>query len=100
VVFGTITASDASSLTLQTANGGTRTIPLNTSTKIVVTRDGTAADLTVGENVLVFATRGNDGGLTVSRIQVGIDLPQERTQSVRQGRGRWAPPSGNGRFGG
>ncbi len=71
VVYGTITASDATSLTIQVANGGTQTIPLTGSTKIAVTTDGSAADLAAGKNVVILATRGADKSLTASRIQVG-----------------------------
>jgi len=97
-VFGTITASDASSLTVQTPNGGTQTVPLTSSTKIVVTKDGTAADLTTGKNVVILATRGTDNKLTASQIQVGVNLPQEMPMGVPQGRsvprGYSSPQSG------
>jgi hypothetical protein len=89
VVYGTITASDASSLTIQVANGGTQTIALTGSTKIVVTTDGSAADLAAGKNVVILATRGADKSLTASRIQVGVNLPQGMSE------GRSVPPRGN-----
>jgi|WetSurMetagenome_2_1015567.scaffolds.fasta_scaffold501349_1 hypothetical protein len=85
-VYGTITASNASSLTVQTANGGTRTIPLTSSTKIVVTKDGTASDLTAGKSVLVLATRDTDNKLTASQIQVGVNLLQGMPMGTQQGR--------------
>lgn len=86
VVFGTITASEASSLTVQTPNGGSQTVPLTTSTKIVVTRDGTATDLTIGSNVVILAGQGADNKLTASQIRVGVDLPQQMPMGTPQGR--------------
>jgi hypothetical protein len=85
-VFGTISASDASSLTVQTPNGGTQKVPLTSSTKIVVTRDGTAADLTAGKNVVILATRGTDNKLMASQIQVGVNLAQHMPMATPQGR--------------
>jgi Domain of unknown function (DUF5666) len=67
----TIGAISGSSVTLQTADGWTRTITVDSSTQI--TRAGIAAklgDLKAGDEVRFRQTRANDGTYTVSAIDI------------------------------
>ncbi|MBX3030098.1 MAG: hypothetical protein KF809_08045 [Chloroflexi bacterium] len=65
-----VVANDGTSLTLQTADGWTRTID---TTGVVLTADGatiTLADIAVGDDVRIVQTRNADGSYTVTGIQL------------------------------
>lgn len=67
----TVSAISGSSVTLNTADGWTRTITVDSSTQI--TRAGNAAklgDLKVGDEIRLGQTRGTDGTYTVSALEI------------------------------
>lgn len=57
-------------LTLKTADGGTKLVLVGTSTPILTTKAGSAADLSVGANVLVVGSGNSDGSITAQSVQV------------------------------
>jgi hypothetical protein len=66
----TITAIDGSKLSLETANGWTRTID---ATGATITKDGetaTVSDLAVGDQIVFRETRNDDGTYTITSITV------------------------------
>ncbi len=76
---GAILSKDANSITVQlggqggSANGsstGTRIVLMGTSTQVGKFTAGSAADLTVGQEVLVSGTPNTDGSITATQIQI------------------------------
>ena len=69
----TITAIDGAKVSLQSANGWSRTID---TTGVAMTRAGstvTVGDLKVGDRVAIGETRGSDGTYTVKKLTVVLD---------------------------
>ena len=69
----TIAAIDGSSLSLETADGWTRTIDVTSSVEL--TKGGqtiTVADLAVGDSIRIAQTRNDDGTYTVTAIAVVV----------------------------
>ncbi len=77
-VAGTISASSASSITVQTKDGSSRIVNVTASTSIQVITPpmpptlGTIADLTVGKMIRAEGLPQADGSLTARQIKVGI----------------------------
>jgi hypothetical protein len=68
-----VTAIDGAKVSLQSANGWSRTID---TAGVALTRAGatiTAADLKVGDRVAIGETRGSDGTYTVKKLTVVLD---------------------------
>ncbi len=74
-VTGTIISSDANSITVKTGDGSTKIVLISASTPISKTSEGSAADLTAGQNVIVTGTTNSDGTVIANRVQVGASLP-------------------------
>lgn len=68
--FGTIIAKDEESLTIETQNGGSKTILLSGDTKVSKTIDGIFDDLEVGKTVTVSGKSNSDGSLTATSIDL------------------------------
>ena len=69
----TISAIDGTKVSLQSANGWSRTID---TTSVAITRAGakiTVADLIVGDRIAVGETRGSNGTYTVYKLTVVLD---------------------------
>ncbi len=73
-VSGSIIAADASSITVKTSDGSTKIVLLSSNTTVNKVSDGTLADLTNGQNVIVTGTTNGDGTVTATRVQVGATL--------------------------
>ena len=69
-VNGDIISKDDKSVTVKNRAGGSQIIFFAPSTAIGKTTDGTAADLTVGENIMVNGTANPDGTVTATNIQI------------------------------
>jgi len=80
-VSGSIIASDESSITVETTDGSTKIVLISGSTTISKTEDASPADLTTGEDVVVFGTMNDDGTVTATRIQMGADQVQFQGQA-------------------
>jgi hypothetical protein len=68
---GTIVSGDSSSITAKLSDGGTKLVLFAPSTVIAVSKTGSAADLTTGQEVTVTGSANTDGSVTATRIQVG-----------------------------
>ncbi|MCX6797007.1 MAG: DUF5666 domain-containing protein [Candidatus Doudnabacteria bacterium] len=89
-VNGKIISADANSITVQimensptgqastTNSNGSKIVLISNSSQITKSAPGTAADLTVGENVLVTGTANSDGSLTAQNIQIRPQLPENQ----------------------
>ncbi len=78
----TVTASDGTSLTLETPDGWTRSID---TTGVVLTKDATViplSDIAVGDRVRIEQTRNADGTYTVTGIELLPDLAQGTVAEV------------------
>jgi hypothetical protein len=69
-VNGDIISKDDKSVTVKNRAGGSQIIFFAPSTAIGKTTSGTAADLTVGENIMVNGTANPDGTITATNIQI------------------------------
>jgi hypothetical protein len=86
-VAGQIVSADSSSITVKTSDGSTRIVFVSGSTTVSKTQDGTMADLTAGQDVIVTGTSNSDGSVTASRVQVGATLPGARVDSGQGAQG-------------
>lgn len=69
-VTGSILKQDDKSITVQVQGGGSKIIYLSGTTTISKSTDGTKADLTQGQNVLVSGADNADGSVTATNIQL------------------------------
>lgn len=67
---GQILSKDASSITVKMQNGNTAIVLIGSSTEVVKSVTGSAADLSVGENVVVTGTQNSDGSVTAQSVQI------------------------------
>jgi hypothetical protein len=77
-VNGDIISSDTNSITVKLADGSSKIVILNDKTAINKASTATAADLKVGEKVVVFGQDNSDGSVTAQNIQlnpIARDLP-------------------------
>ncbi len=78
---GTIAAVDPSSLTLNLKDGSSQVFVLTPDTRVNIPGLGhkaTVADLKVGDNVSVHASRGETGALLASMIDVEMPKPEQK----------------------
>ena len=67
---GTILSADASSITVQLADGSSKIVLVTSSTSINKATQGSMSDLAVGTKVAAFGTTNSDGSITATNVQV------------------------------
>jgi hypothetical protein len=72
---GEITAKDDKSITLKTRDGSSKIIFFSDTTSVGKTIDGTAADLSVGQQVMVNGKVDTSGTITAQGIQIRPNQP-------------------------
>jgi hypothetical protein len=86
---GEVTAVSSTSITVKSADGYTRTYPVNADTK--VNRTGKIADITTGETVRIRAVVSG-GTATATAIDDGTNRPQGGPKQGKPGSGSTAEP--------
>ncbi len=73
VVFGTVTNTSGSTLTVKTAGGGTATVTVDSSTKYEVAgkSSATLADIAVNDAIVAQGVLGSDGKLAATDVRAG-----------------------------
>jgi hypothetical protein len=67
---GEIIKKDNASITIKLNNGSSQIILFSEATKIMKSVEGSASDLTLGEQVMVTGSKNQDGSLTAQSIQI------------------------------
>lgn len=70
IVAGDVINKDASSLTINTPNTGSKVVLIASSTRVSKMQDGTLADVNAGTEVVVNGTANSDGSVTAQTIQI------------------------------
>lgn len=86
-VNGTILSKDASSITIQMQQGGTRIVLYSGQTQVGKAVVGAATDLAVGQIVSAQGTANSDGSISAQMIQIrpaGIGFGREATSTRSQ----------------
>ena len=96
VATGTVIAQDAQSITVKTADGGSKTVFLSSDTHISKQQVLTTADVKIGDQVAAFGQAGN-GGITAASVQI---VPPGGSFSFGGGGGRGGFGGGGGTGGG
>lgn len=69
-IGGQVVAADATSITLQLPQGGSRVVLVSSSTEVRKSVGGTSADLAAGEEVTVTGKQNTDGSFTAQSVQI------------------------------
>jgi hypothetical protein len=69
-VLGTILSQDATSITVQLADGSSKIVLISATTAINQAAAATVADLKVGERVSAFGATNTDGSVSAQNIQI------------------------------
>ena len=96
VATGTVIATDANSITVKTAEGGSKTLFVSAQTRISKQTVLTATDVKVGDMVAGFGQTAN-GGIDARMVQV---VPPGGSFNLGFGGGRGGAPGGSGGTGG
>ena len=89
-VGGEVIAKDTTSITVKEQNGSTKIILLGEGSQITKSTSGSAADLSIGINVIVTGQQNADGSMTAQTVQIrpaGLPAqagaPLERTRATQ-----------------
>lgn len=77
-VRGTVTTVSGSTITVNDANGTTRTITVSSSTSFISGSDRSAAsesDIKTGDTLLASGQTGSDGSVTATRVIINPPVP-------------------------
>ncbi|HEY5541512.1 MAG TPA: hypothetical protein VIL41_08670 [Coriobacteriia bacterium] len=97
IATGTVIAQDAQSITVKTADGGSKTVFVSGQTRVSKQQVLTSTDIKVGDQVAAFGQAAT-GGITASTVQI---VPPGGSFSFGGfGGGRGAGGGGNGAAGG
>lgn len=84
VISGQIVSKDENSITVQLADGSSKIIFFSGSTQIGKFEQGTAQDLTGGQNITIIGQTNSDGAITAESIQIRPEgqspIPSMQTQ--------------------
>jgi len=83
---GKILSIDSKSVTVGLSDGGSRIVFFTENTPITKSAEGSTADLTVGESIVVMGQTNQDGSISAQSIDLGRNLgrfSQTSTQSVQ-----------------
>lgn len=69
-VRGSVTAVSGNTMTVQLQDGSSKIVLLGSSATVTKSVNGTAADVTVGQSVMVLGTANSDGSVTATQVQL------------------------------
>ncbi len=74
-VSGTVSAKDASSITVQLPNGNSEVVFYSTSTSVIMPSPASMTDVATGSEVSIGGTANGDGSVTAQTIQLRPAAP-------------------------
>ena len=81
MLSGTVTAKDASSITLNTRDGSSHVVLVTPDTTVSKSVEGALGDVTVGSTVIVSGTANSGGSVSATLIQVRPAMPTATTKA-------------------
>ena len=86
-ISGQILSKDANGITVemhsgaQGQSGGSKIVLLSSSTQVMETAEGSAEDLSVGDQVTVMGTTNTDGSVTAQSVQIRPNIERRGTST-------------------